>query len=142
MNEPSATEDLGRGGQLVGARPPTPLDSLREAVLDAAQELANGQAERQGRPDAPGAAPDRAPGRRSITLERPRRAEFGDYSTNAALVLAPALGEPPREVAERLGEALQKRLGASLDRFEVAGPGFVNLFLAGSWLAGALGQLL
>src|SRR5437588_6876832 len=142
MNEPSATEDLGRGGQLVGARPPTPLDSLREAVLDAAQELANGQAERQGAPKAPGPAPARAPGRGSITLERPRRAEFGDYSTNAALVLAPALGESPREVAVRLGEALRERLGVSLDRFEVAGPGFLNLFLSDSWLAGALGDAL
>ncbi|TMK25387.1 MAG: arginine--tRNA ligase [Actinobacteria bacterium] len=142
MNEPSATHDQGLSGQLVGARPPTPLDSLREAVLDAAQELANGQAERQGRPDAPGAAPDRAPGRGSITLERPRRAEFGDYSTNAALVLAPVLGASPREVAVRLGDALQERLGVSLDRFEVAGPGFLNLFLSDSWLVGALGDAL
>src|SRR5213082_1016763 len=111
MNEPSATDDPGLSGQLIGARPPTPLDSLREAVLEAAQELANGQAERHGRADAPGAAPDRAPGRGSITLERPRRAEFGDYSTNAALVLAPGLRANPRELAERLGSALQARLG-------------------------------
>ena len=41
--------------------------------------------------------------RGAITLERPPRADFGDYSTNAALLLAPRLGAPPREVAERLG---------------------------------------
>src|SRR5207248_7076491 len=66
----------------------------------------------------------------------------GDYSTNAALLLAPTLGAAPREIAERLGSALQARLGAQLERFEVAGPGFVNLFLADSWLLGALAQTL
>jgi len=80
---------------------------------------------------------------RGISLERPPRADFGDYSTNAALLLAPLLGSPPREVAERVGRALGERLGEDLDRFEVAGPGFVNLFLADSWyrraLAGVLG---
>ena len=52
-----------------------------------------------------GAAADR------LSLERPKKAGFGDYSTNAAMLLAPALGEPPRAVAERLGAALQQRLG-------------------------------
>ncbi len=65
----------------------------------------------------------RSGARGSITLERPRRAELGDYSTNAALLLAPALGCAPREVAERLGEELRPALGASLERFEVAGSG-------------------
>ena len=71
-------------------------------------------------------------GRRAwaITLERPPRADFGDYSTNAALLLAPGLGTSPREVAERLGRRSGTRLGPSLERFEVAGPGFLNLFLA------------
>jgi arginyl-tRNA synthetase len=119
---------------------PTPLDSLREAVLGAADELTDGR-ERRGSAPA-GAARQIGAGRSSITLERPRRAEFGDYSTNAALVLAPALGETPREVAGRLGDALQERLGASLERFEVAGPGFLNLFLADSWLRTALQQTL
>ncbi len=83
-----------------------------------------------------------AGGRTPITLERPRRAEFGDYSTNAALLLAPGAGVPPRELAERLGGALQARLGASLERFEVAGPGFVNLFMSDAWLTAALAQAL
>jgi arginyl-tRNA synthetase len=81
-------------------------------------------------------------GRAAITLERPRRAEFGDYSTNAALLMAPGVGVRPRELAERLGDALQERLGASLERFEVAGPGFVNLFMSDSWLTAALAQAL
>ena len=37
-----------------------------------------------------------------LSLERPPKPELGDYSTNAAMLLAPAAGAPPREVAERL----------------------------------------
>jgi arginyl-tRNA synthetase len=81
-------------------------------------------------------------GRTPITLERPRRAEFGDYSTNAALLMAPGAGVPPRELAQRLGSALQARLGAALERFEVAGPGFVNLFMSDWWLIAALAGAL
>jgi arginyl-tRNA synthetase len=106
-----------------------PLEALRAAVLDAAQELAG-----------PARAGEAARG--SINLERPPRAEFGDYSTNAALLLAPGLRAPPREVAQRLGGALQSRLGASLERYEVAGPGFLNMFVADAWPSAALSQVL
>jgi arginyl-tRNA synthetase len=107
----------------------TPLDALREAVLAAARELAG---------ESLGKESDRG----GIVLERPPRADFGDYSTNAALLLAPGLSSSPREVAERLGNELERRLGASLERFEVAGPGFLNLFLADPWLVGSLAELL
>jgi arginyl-tRNA synthetase len=117
-DEQEASEHPG-GGAL------TPLDVLRELVLDVASGLTAA-----------------ATATSSITLERPRRAQFGDYSTNAALILAPGLGKPPREVAELLGRALTERLGASLERFEVAGPGFVNLFLADAWLTDALARVL
>ena len=75
-------------------------------------------------------------------LDRPPRPDFGDFSSNAPMLLAPTLGEPPRAVAERLGELVGERLDGSLDRVEVAGPGFLNLFLSDAWfreaLAGAL----
>ena len=103
---------------------PTPLDDLKTAVHDAAAELRNG-----------GAA-DR------LSLERPKKAGFGDYSTNAAMLLAPALGEPPRAVAERLGAALQERLAGQVDKVEVAGPGFLNLFLADAWYLAAVDEVL
>ena len=58
------------------------------------------------------------------TLERPPRAEFGDYSTNVAMLLAPALDSAPREIAERVGDrAAEPRWRRSLERVEVAGPG-------------------
>jgi arginyl-tRNA synthetase len=107
-----------------------PLERLRAGVLDAAEELAEG------------ASTTLRGGRGAITLERPKRAQFGDYSTNAALLLAPGLGSPPREVAERLGGVLRERLGEMLQRYEVAGPGFLNLFVSDGWLTGALAQVL
>src|SRR4051794_15313788 len=66
-------------------------------------------------------------------LDRPPKAEFGDYSSNVAMLAAPLLGEPPRQVAEKLGELLREQLGESLDRVEVAGPGFLNLFMSDVW---------
>lgn len=109
------------------------MDELREAVLASATTLAgaegSGGGAGLGRPDA-------------IVLERPPKVDFGDYATNAALLLAPSLGSPPREVAERLGAELEQRLGERLRRFEVAGPGFLNLFLDDSWLRSALARVL
>jgi arginyl-tRNA synthetase len=78
----------------------------------------------------------------TATLARPPRPDFGDYSTNAAMMLAPALGQAPREVAERLGHALGQRLGPAVDRLEVAGPGFLNLFMADPWYLDALAGML
>src|SRR6201996_95372 len=68
-----------------------------------------------------------------VRVERPKRAGQGDYSTNLAMLLAPVLRASPREIAERVGEALSEVLGDELARFEVAGPGFVNLFLSDRW---------
>ncbi len=118
--------------------PVTPLEALRVAVLAAAEELAAGSPGGHGDGAARATAATGGGGHASITLERPRRPEFGDYSTNAALLLASRLKEPPREVAERLGGALAARLGQGLQRYEVAGPGFLNLFVADPWLTEAL----
>jgi arginyl-tRNA synthetase len=75
-------------------------------------------------------------------LERPKRAGQGDYSTNAAMLLAPALGAPPKVIAERVGVELARTLGDRLERFEVAGPGFLNLVLSDSWHRSALRAVL
>jgi arginyl-tRNA synthetase len=75
-------------------------------------------------------------------LDRPKKADFGDYSSNAAMLLAPTLGEQPRAVAERLGDALGERLGDAIERVEVAGPGFLNLFMADRWYLEALSGML
>jgi arginyl-tRNA synthetase len=74
-------------------------------------------------------------------LDRPPRPDFGDYSTNAAMLLAPTLGEPPRAIAERLGETLGERLGPAVDKVEIAGPGFLNLFMTDAWYLDSLAQM-
>jgi arginyl-tRNA synthetase len=76
------------------------------------------------------------------TLDRPRRKGLGDYSTNAAMLLAPRLGEPPREVASRLAGELSGLLEGDLERVEVAGPGFLNLVLSDAWHQRALRGVL
>jgi arginyl-tRNA synthetase len=77
------------------------------------------------------------------TLERPPKPELGDYSSNAAMLLARHLSDNPRTVAERLREKLEADpvLSPRLERIEVAGPGFVNFFLADSWYLRALRDL-
>jgi arginyl-tRNA synthetase len=77
-----------------------------------------------------------------LRLERSRREGQGDYSTNAAMLLAPVLGVPPREIAERIGAELTAALGEALDRVEVAGPGFLNLFMSNLWHRQALAAVL
>jgi arginyl-tRNA synthetase len=75
-----------------------------------------------------------------IELERPSDPEHGDYATNAALRLAPERRQAPRELAEELA-ASASRLPA-VERAEIAGPGFVNLWLTDAWLADALAEVV
>ncbi len=58
-----------------------------------------------------------------------RSSEHGDLASNAALILAKPLGLQPRELAQRVCDAWRDPDGI-VDRLEVAGPGFINLFLA------------
>jgi arginyl-tRNA synthetase len=63
-----------------------------------------------------------------LSVDVPRQAEHGDFATNAALLLAKRLRRPPRELAAALAEALAA--SGLVARAEVAGPGFVNVWLA------------
>jgi arginyl-tRNA synthetase len=75
-------------------------------------------------------------------LERSKRAGQGDYSTNAAMLLAPTLGDPPRVIAERIGAELVSLLGDDLALVEVAGPGFLNLSMSDGWMRRAVSAVL
>src|SRR5438552_18314956 len=116
---------------------PTPLDRLRAAVLDAVAGAQRESARGAAGEAAGGGGRDAAGADAAVTLKRPPRAELGDYSTNAALLLAPRVGAPPRDVAQGLADRLRQRLGEELERADVAGPGFLNLFLADAWHARA-----
>ncbi|HEY5052007.1 MAG TPA: arginine--tRNA ligase [Solirubrobacterales bacterium] len=102
------------------------IAELRAAVNEAARNL------REGEPIGP-----------QPSLDRPPKPELGDYSSNAAMLLAAPLGESPRDVAERLRVELESGFGADgiIERIEVAGPGFLNLFLADSWYRRAMSNL-
>ena len=75
-----------------------------------------------------------------VQLERPTDPTHGDYATNVALRLAGQLKRPPREVAEELAGRAAGLPG--IERVEVAGPGFLNLFLDDSWFAEVLRDML
>ena len=75
-----------------------------------------------------------------VTLERPSRTEHGDYATNVALQLGPKNGRPPRDLAERLAAEVAQL--PEVERAEVAGPGFLNVFLAAAWYGEALREIL
>jgi len=66
----------------------------------------------------------------TVTVERPRNPEHGDYATNLALQLAKKVGVNPRELAGWLADALSQVDGIAAA--ELAGPGFVNLRLDAS----------
>jgi len=69
--------------------------------------------------------------RSAVEIRPSERPEFGDYSTNLAMIEAKASGKAPRQVAEALTAALAETLAATgITKAEVAGPGFVNLFLS------------
>jgi arginyl-tRNA synthetase len=76
-----------------------------------------------------------------VQLERPRDPTHGDLATNLALALAKHLKQKPRAVAERLVAALELPQGL-VRQIEVAGPGFINFFLAEAQLAGVLQAVL
>jgi arginyl-tRNA synthetase len=63
----------------------------------------------------------------NIILEKPKQALHGDYACNIALQLARGLRAKPRDIAARLVEALPR--SPYVERAEVAGPGFINVFL-------------
>ena len=116
-----------------------PTDPVGE--LEAALTREVGQAVERIGPN--GARPDGI----DVELERPKNTAFGDYATTIAIELArrpefrtAAQMRSPREVAEFLaGELEEARL---VDRVEVAGPGFLNVWVPDEWLVAAVDRII
>src|SRR5258706_13621004 len=72
--------------------------------------------------------------------EVPRQAEHGDYATNVAMASAKAARKAPRQIAD----AIVKHFPAmpEVARLEIAGPGFLNIFLAPDWVTTSLRDVL
>jgi arginyl-tRNA synthetase len=77
-----------------------------------------------------------------IGLERPARREHGDWSSNVALATAKAAGRNPRQLGQALVDHLAAHPPRHVTKVELAGPGFVNLHLADSWLHELLAEVV
>ncbi|MCX7613212.1 MAG: arginine--tRNA ligase [Caldimicrobium sp.] len=77
----------------------------------------------------------------NFEVEKPKREDFGDLSTNVALVLQGVLKENPRKIAEDLSNQLKEER-ALFERVEIAGPGFINFWLRNSLLFETLKEAL
>jgi arginyl-tRNA synthetase len=69
----------------------------------------------------------------------PKQKTHGDFATNVALALAKRAGRPPREVADAIAAALPP--ASFVERIEVAGPGFLNIFTTDAWLYDGLREI-
>jgi len=96
-------------------------DTLRSALVQAAAKL--------GAPVA------------DVLLERPKDTAHGDVATNLALALAKTLKAKPRDVAAKLVAALELPPGF-VRKVEIAGPGFINFFLAEEQVVAVLPAIL
>ncbi len=72
--------------------------------------------------------------------EVPRQAEHGDYASNVAMTLARAARRAPRQIAELVVAHFPPL--PEVARLEVAGPGFLNVFLSPAWCARVVGDIL
>ena len=76
----------------------------------------------------------------TVTVERPRNPEHGDYATNLALQIAKKVGTSPRELAGWLAEDLATN--SAIETVDVAGPGFLNIRLAAAAQGEIVGRIL
>jgi arginyl-tRNA synthetase len=125
--------------RIVEKSPPTRGDSClgdgpgdRFADVRLTDRLTEGVREALGRAGLPEVA--------DCVWEVPRQSEHGDYATNVAMVLARAARRAPRQVAASIVEHFPRV--PEVERIEIAGPGFLNVFLSPAWCAQALREIL
>jgi arginyl-tRNA synthetase len=80
------------------------------------------------------------PAPESCPWDVPRQPEHGDYATNVAMTLARAARRPPRQLAEQIVANFPPL--PEVERLDVAGPGFVNVFLRPAWCAAEVQAIL
>ena len=82
-------------------------------------------------------------GKREVTfeIEIPKNDKFGDYSTNAALILSKELKSNPRELASGLADIIRSKRSGFFKNVEIAGPGFINFHLEESVFINSLTEI-
>ncbi|MBI4277028.1 MAG: arginine--tRNA ligase [Armatimonadetes bacterium] len=101
---------------------------LRQAIHDAALRV-------QAAGDLPAVAVP------TFEVEPPRHRSHGDLATNAAMVLA----QPARANPRKIAEVLVRHLALPADRVtrtEIAGPGFINFFIAPDWFHASMQEVI
>ena len=74
-----------------------------------------------------------------IMIEKPKRDGFGDYATNVAMLLASREGKPPRQIAELIANEIKPFV--HIKKVEIAGPGFINIFMDDNYWLGLLKEV-
>ncbi|CFR13474.1 MULTISPECIES: arginine--tRNA ligase [Yersinia] len=74
-----------------------------------------------------------APAGSEAQVRQSAKAQFGDYQANGVMAVAKKLGMQPRQLAEKVIELLD--LAGIASKVEIAGPGFINIFLDRQWVA-------
>ncbi|GLW37160.1 arginine--tRNA ligase [Pectobacterium carotovorum subsp. carotovorum] len=74
-----------------------------------------------------------APADSEAQIRQSAKAQFGDYQANGVMAVAKKLGMPPRQLAEKVVQLLA--LEGIAEKTEIAGPGFINIFLDKQWVA-------
>ena len=77
----------------------------------------------------------------ALQITRTKDAAHGDFTCNVAMMLAKRVGKPPREVAQAIIDVLDS-LDSAIDRIEIAGPGFINFFLAQESTLNIINQII
>lgn len=81
----------------------------------------------------------KAEGPLDIIIEKPKKDEFGDFATNIAMLLSKEEGKPPRQIAELIEKEI--RQSGDVKKVEIAGPGFINLFMQDDYWLGFLKEI-
>lgn len=74
-----------------------------------------------------------APADSEPLVRQSAKVQFGDYQANGVMGAAKKMGIPPRQLAEKILEKLD--ITDVADKVEIAGPGFINIFLSPQWVA-------
>lgn len=77
----------------------------------------------------------------NIVVEVPKKREQGDFSTNIAMQLTKVLKDNPRNIAEKIVEALSKN-NNEIKTIEIAGPGFINIYLNDEYVFSGISNVI
>jgi len=77
----------------------------------------------------------------AFTIEIPADRAHGDFAANVAMVSAKTLHMAPRKIADTIAEKLNLK-GSYFDKAEIAGPGFMNFFLAEKWYSDVVSNVI